>query len=215
MLRRLFFAGLWLSLIIYAFGFAPPDHPGTITLLQNLSTGNWDSINPLIVALFNLMGLWPIAYACLALIDGHKQKALAWPFVLGAFGLGAFSLLPYLVLRQPHPTFTPPKSLLLVLVESRWLGISLLVGSLVLFGYGLYAGDWADFITQWQTSRFIHVMSLDFCLLWLLVPSLLGDDMVRRGMKNPQLFGLICLVPLVGLSAYLTFRPRLPEAEPQ
>ena len=78
-------------------------------------------------------------------------------------------------------------------------------------GYGVYAGDWADFVTQWQNSRFIHVMSLDFCMLWLLVPSLLGDDMARRGLKNPQLFTLISVVPVVGLTAYLTFRPQLAQ----
>jgi hypothetical protein len=212
MRRRLFFAVLWFAFIVYAFGFAPPDQPDTFTLIQKLSTGDWNNINPLIVALFNLMGIWPMAYACLALIDGHHQNALAWPFVLGAFGLGAFLLLPYLIWRDPNPTFTPPKSTLLRWVDSRWLGLSLLVGSVVLMGYGIYAGDWADFVAQWQTSRFIHVMSLDFCLLWLLVPSLLGDDMQRRGLKNARLFGLVSAIPLIGLSAYLTFRPPLPDA---
>lgn len=211
MLRRILFAILWLALVVYAFGFAPPDQPDTRQLIQQLSTGQWAGTNPAIVALFNLMGIWPLAYAGLALIDGHGQKAPAWPFVIGSFGLGAFLLLPYLVLRQPNPTFTPPKSRLLALVDSRWLGLSLLVGSLGLVGYGIYAGDWGDFITQWQTSRFIHVMSLDFCLLWLLVPSLLGDDMARRGLKNSRVFALVSAIPLVGLTAYLTFRPSLAD----
>ena len=210
MVRRLLFSLVWLAFVVYAFRFAPPDQPDTFKLIQQLSTGQWGGINPAIVALFNLMGIWPLAYACLALIDGHGQKPPAWPFVMGALGLGAFLLLPYLVLRQPNPTFISPKSKLLTLVDSRWLGLSLLVGSAVLLGYGIYAGDWADFIAQWQTNRFIHVMSLDFCLLWLLVPSLLGDDMARRGLKNAQLFALVSAIPLVGLTAYLTFRPALP-----
>jgi len=210
MVRRLLFAIVWLAFVGYAFRFAPPDQPDTFELIQQLSTGQWGGINPAIVALFNLMGIWPLAYACLALIDGHGQKAPAWPFVIGSFGLGAFLLLPYLILRQPNPTFTPPKSRLLALVDSRWLGLSLLMGSSVLLGYGIYAGDWADFFAQWQTSRFIHVMSLDFCLLWLLVPSLLGDDMARRGLKDARLFALVSAIPLVGLTAYLTFRPVLP-----
>jgi hypothetical protein len=212
MLRRIFFGMLWVAFVIYAFGFAPPDQPDTFSLIQRLATGDWQGINPLIVALFNLMGIWPMAYACLALIDGQGQTPPAWPFVVGAFGGGAFLLLPYLVLRQPNPTFTPPKSRLLALVDSRWLGLSLLIGSFILLGYGLYAGDWSDFVAQWQTSRFIHVMSLDFCLLWGLVPSLLGDDMARRGLKNPLIFGLVSAVPVVGLTAYLTFRPQLPAA---
>ena len=128
---------------------------------------------------------------------------------MGSFGLGAFLLLPYLILRQPNPAFTPPSSKLIALLDSRWLGISLLAGALGLMGYGIYAGDWTDFVNQWQSSRFIHVMSLDFCLLWLLVPSLLGDDMARRGLKNSRVFGLVTAIPLVGLTAYLTFRPQL------
>lgn len=213
MLRRASFALLWLAFVVYAFGFAPPDQPNTAALIQRLATGDWDGINAAIVALFNLMGIWPLAYAGLAIADGHGQKTPAWPFVLGSFGVGAFLLLPYLVLRQPNPSFTPPKSKLLALLDSRWWGLVLLMGSLGLMGYGLYAGDWSDFAAQWQSNRFIHVMSLDFCLLWLLVPSLLGDDMARRGLKHPPLFWLVSAVPLVGLTAYLTFRPQLPAAE--
>lgn len=211
MIRRSFFALLWLSFILYAFGFAPPDQPDTLEVIRCLSTGNWDGINPAVVSLFNLMGIWPMVYASLALIDGHDQKIPAWPFVMGSFALGAFLLTPYLALRQPNPTFALPKSRLLMLVDSRWFGVSLLAASLVLIGYGLYAGDWTDFMQQWQTSRFIHVMSLDFCLLWLLVPSLLGDDMARRGLKNAPVFWLVTAVPLLGVAAYLTFRPHLPE----
>ncbi|MEM0982231.1 MAG: DUF2834 domain-containing protein, partial [Cyanobacteria bacterium P01_H01_bin.58] len=112
---------------------------------------------------------------------------------------------------EPQPQYLPSKSRLLNLVDSRWFGASLLLGAIVLMGYGFYAGDWMDFLYQWQTSRFIHVMSLDFCLLWLLVPSLLGDDMARRGLKNPRIFWLVSAVPLLGITAYLTFRPPLPQ----
>jgi hypothetical protein len=211
MLRRSFFAFLWIALVVYAFGFAPPDQPDTFELIRRLSTGDWAGINPAVVALFNLMGIWPIAYACMALIDGHEQSVPAWPFVVASFGVGAFALLPYLVLRQPKPVFSPPKSKLLTLIDSRWLGTGLLIASLGLLGYGLYAGDWSDFMQQWQTSRFIHVMSLDFCLLWLLVPSLLGDDMSRRKLESSSLFWLVSAIPVLGLTAYLAFRPRLPE----
>ncbi len=200
---------VWIGFVAYAVWLAPPDQPETMALIGRLARGDWVGINPAIVALFNLMGIWPMAYACLALVDGHGQRAIAWPFVLGSFALGAFLLLPYLVWRQPNPQFVPPKSRLVAVTESRWLGASLLVGTIALLGYGLYAGDWADFVTQWQTSRFIHVMSLDFCLLSALVPTLLGDDMARRGLKDTRIFWLISLMPLVGITAYLTFRPAL------
>lgn len=55
-------------------------------------------------------------------------------------------------------------------------------------------------------------MSLDFCLLCLLFPALLGDDMAQRDIKNPQLFWLLGLIPLFGLLIYLCIRPPLQEA---
>lgn len=148
-------------------------------------------------------------YACVALIDGHAQTAKAWPFVVASFAVGAFALLPYLIWRSPHPHFSGSPSWLLKLVDARWLGLLLGVASVGLVGFGLIAGDWTDFFEQWRSSRFIHVMSLDFCLLWLLFPALLGDDMAQRGWHNPAVFWAVALVPLVGAAAYLAWRPPL------
>lgn len=211
MIRRSLLTLLWLGFMGYSVGLAPPDQPHTLELIQQLSTGQWAEINPLIVALFNLMGIWPMMYACLALVDGQTQRVPAWPFVLGSFAFGAFLLLPYLILREPNSKAFSLKSWGLILLESRWLGVGLLTVSAGLLGYGVYAGHWQDFWAQWQTSRFIHVMSLDFCVLWALVPSLLGDGMARRGLKKPVRFWLVSLIPLVGIGAYLASRPGLLE----
>lgn len=219
MTRRLGLTLVWLGFLMYAFVLAPPQDPDTLALIQHLATGEWRGINPAIVALFNLMGVWPLAYGSLALIDGHGQKIPAWPFVVGSMGLGAFLLLPYLILRTPGTaaiagqSYPQPQSRLrrwlLGWVESRWWGAGIFLGGLVLVGYGLGAGDWGDFLHQWQTSRFIHVMTLDFCLLWLLVPTLLGEDMARRGLYKPGVLALITALPLVGIGAYLILRPPL------
>jgi len=210
--RKIGFGLLWVGLIGYAFLLAPPDQPDTIELITNLSTGNWEGINPLIIALFNIMGIWPLIYSCLVLIDGKEQKILAWPFALASFGVGAFALLPYLALRQPNQEFTGSKDIFLKIWDSRWLGIALTAGTLVLLSFGLIKGDWGAFIEQWQTSRFIHVMSLDFCLLCLLFPALLGDDLARRGLKDSPWFWAVALVPLLGPLLYLCLRPPLQDA---
>lgn len=212
MLRKVGFWSLWVGLIIYAFLLAPPNQPDTFELIKNLSTGNWEGINPLIVSLFNIMGVWPIIYSCLLFIDGKGQKIPAWPFAATSMGVGAFALLPYLALREPNPKFQGQKNTFLKLLDSRITGVALSIGASALVSYGLIYGDWSDFIQQWQTSRFIHVMSLDFCLLCLLFPALLGDDMARRDMKNPQLFWLTALIPLFGPLIYLCVRRSLSEA---
>ncbi len=209
---RIGFALLWLGFSLYAFTLSPPDQPDTLDLIVRLSSGQWEGINPAIVALFNLMGIWPMVYACLALIDGVGQKIPAWPFVVGSFAVGAFVLLPYLALRHPNPTFPGPKSKLLSLLDSPWTGRVLSLGSVVLIGYGLLNGNWGDFAQQWQTSRFIHVMSLDFCMLSAVVSPLVKDDMARRQFYHPSLFWIAVLIPLLGVAFYLSVRPSLESA---
>lgn len=207
MIRRLFFGGVWLGLIGYAGWGAPPTQPNTVELIQHLSLGQLDGINPLIVALFYLMGVWPLIYASVLLFDGQGQRVPAWLFVLASFGVGAFALLPYLALRQPNPTPMAARSMVLRGLDSRWTAgaIALLVTGLLIYGFS--QGDGSGFVQQWHTSRFIHVMSLDFTLLCLLFPALLRDDMARRQWNPPQLFWLFSLLPLLGPVLYLIFRP--------
>ncbi len=209
--RRLLFGGVWLGFVVYAFGFAPPDSPETWTLIQRLVTGQLAGINPAIIALFNLMGVFPLIYMAVMLVDGQGQSVKAAPFVLGSFAVGAFAILPYLGLRSPHPQFTGQKNWLLRGLESRWFVGGLAIAALALMLYGLTQGDWHDFATQWRTQRFIHVMSLDFCLLSLLFPVLLGDDMARRQWYQPARFWSFALIPCLGAAVYLVCRPAIAE----
>lgn len=220
---------LWLAFSLYAFIFAPDEvsSSATLDLIIRLSSGQWQGINPLIITLFNLMGIWPMIYACLALIDGVGQKISAWPFISVSFGVGAFALLPYLALRQPNLSFTAVKSRLIKILDSPWTGRVLLLATIALLSYGLTQGslsaNWRDFTAQWQTSRFIHVMSLDFCILCAVVTPLLRDDMAKRQMNGQMnqhmsstaLFWVGALVPLLGILLYLSVRsPLTPTLEP-
>lgn len=212
MLSKISLIVIWITFIGYAFLLAPPNQPDTFDLIINLSTGNWENINPLIIALFNLMGILPTIYACFLLIDGKKQKILAWPFLTISFAVGAFAIIPYLALRQPNFNWNGEKNLLIKIIDSRWLSILLLIGTIVLVCFGLFNGNWSDFVRQWQTDRFIHVMSLDFCCLCLLLPILVKDDLFRRDINTPWLFWSITLIPLFGTLIYLCVRPPLNTA---
>ncbi|MCL1472857.1 DUF2834 domain-containing protein [Argonema antarcticum] len=212
MSRKIAFWLLWIGLASYASLLAPPTQPDTWTLIKNLSLGKLEGINPIIVSLFYIMGVWPVIYSCLLFIDGKEQKIPAWPFAAGSFAIGAFALLPYLALREPNQEFTGQKNIFLKILDSRFTGLLIGLATVGLVAYGLVAGDWGDFIQQWQTSNFIHVMSLDFCTLCLLFPALLGDDMARRGVKNRQIFWAVSLIPLFGPVLYLCLRPQLPES---
>jgi hypothetical protein len=212
MSNKIIFGTLWLGFTIYAFWFAPPDRSDTLQLIIDLSTGKWVGINPVVIALFNLMGILPMAYACLLLIDGKTQKIPAGLFSATAFAVGAFAILPYLALRSPSPpTSQIERRGMIKLVDSRWLGVTLLIGTIGLLSYGITQGNWVDFGHQWQTNRFIHVMSLDFCLLTLLLPVLIADDIDRRNFTNPQTIKILSIIPLVGGLIYLCIRPNLPD----
>ncbi|OKH17038.1 DUF2834 domain-containing protein [[Limnothrix rosea] IAM M-220] len=203
---------IWLTFSIYAFVFAPPNQPETFDLITQLSSGEWDGVNPLIIALFNVMGILPLMYGAVLFLDGRGQKLPAWAFSTGSFFLGAFALMPYLALRQENPTFAGEKNWWLRWQDSRILGALTLIGLVVLFYYGFSQGDWADYVTRFKGDRFIHVMSLDFCALSLLFPTILQDDLARRGLgEKTWIFWAIALTPPFGMAVYLTLRPPTQE----
>lgn len=140
--QKIILALVWIGFVGYAFTLAPPAQPDTFDLIKNLSTGNIEGINPLIVALFNIMGVWPMAYSCLTFLDGRSQKLPAWLFTLVSFGVGAFALLPYLIFRHSNPTFTGQKNWFLKILDSRITGGAIALGGIGLFIYGVMNGDW-------------------------------------------------------------------------
>ncbi|MGY6530613.1 MAG: DUF2834 domain-containing protein [Cyanobacterium sp.] len=208
MVNKVIFFTIWILFIGYGFLFAPPDNPETMDLIINLSSGNWEGINPYIISLFNLMGILPMIYACLLLVDGRGQKLMATPFLVGSFFLGAFSLLPYFALRESNTTFTGEKTIFIKIIESRLTAIALIIGTTILVLSGIKDGNWGDFVYQWQNSKFIHIMSLDFCALCLLFPVLIKDDLTRRNITNPVLRA-IAFIPLFGTLIYMILRPSL------
>jgi hypothetical protein len=215
MSRKIALWSLWAGFIWYILFLAPPVQPSTLTLLQNLFTGHWLEINPITFSLFSLVGIWLLIYSSLMLIDGRMQKIAAWPFLLLGIGTGVLGLIPYLALRESNLEFSGKKDIPLKILDSRWTGLILSIITLVLLTYGFRMGDWQEFLVQFQTSRFVNGMSLAFCLFCLLFPTLLGDDIARRGVKNKPILQLVSLTPLFGALFYLCWRPPLWESMPE
>jgi hypothetical protein len=209
-MRRLFFALLWLAFVLYATVFAPPDNPdATVDLIRRLVVWDIDGLNPLLVAEFNLMGVIPLIFGCFLLADGRERQLQAWPFMSLMLAVGAFALLPYLVLRSPAPPRRDAPTGMLRIWDSRWLAVGLTVAVLGLVGYGAFSGDWAAFEEEWRTQRFIHVMTLDCLLLCALLPVAVWDDLPRRDLTAAWPFILTVGLPLLGSLAYLCCRSPL------
>lgn len=215
MARKLFLGSLWLIFVIYAV-ISSTSFSGTFAedmeLITRLTLGEWTGINPLIIAMFYMMGVFPLLYAAFLLFDSAEQKITAYPFAIASMGLGAFALLPYFVLRQPNSVWNGQKNLLLKIFDSRLMAIIASVTMIVLLVWGLTQGNWSDFMIQWQTTQFINVMSLDFCVLCCLFLAILPDDMERRNVEA-GLLKTVAFIPLFGALIYWCCRPQLPEME--
>ena len=212
MIRSLTLWLIWFSFIIYVLFFAPPLQPDTFQPIPSLLAGQIPWINPVILALFSLVGIWLLIYSCLIFPDGRMQSLPAWLFMLAAIATGVIALIPYLALRKPNQNFSGEKDLWITLLESRATGIILTLSTIILILFALLWGDWVGFAHEFLTNRFVHGMSIAFCLFCVLFPypTLLQDDMARRGlMADSQLFQIVAWVPLFGPLAYLCLRPSL------
>ena len=201
---------LWQAFIVYSLFLAPP-LDADLQSLKELLTGQLPPLNIVAIAVFSSIGMWIMIYSCVLFADGRMQQIPAWPFLLGSLGTGVISLIPYLALREQSQVFVGPKDSWLRFWDSRLTAIAISVSTAIFIVAALLWGDWSQFFDQLQTSRFIHVMSLALCLFTVLFPTVLGDDMARRGLHNSQWFWPIALVPLAGPLIYLCWRPALPE----
>ncbi|MER3434453.1 MAG: hypothetical protein C4288_13760 [Leptolyngbya sp. ERB_1_1] len=213
MLRKFSLWSIWFGFIIYVLWFAPPLKSNLLQPIQALLSGHIPLLNPVVVSLFSMVGIWLLIYSCLIFADGRMQQIPAWAFMLASIATGTLGLIPYLALREPNEEFSGGKDPLLSLFDARSTSVVLTLSTLVLLLLAIVFGDWSAFIQAFQTDKFIHGMTLAFCLFALLFPypTLLSDDMARRGLtQQSQFFWIVALVPLFGALVYLCLRPRIP-----
>lgn len=152
-------AGLmWCALLGVTLFTAPPGAPDTGELIKRLATAELEGVNLSLFALFNLMGVWPVAMAVALRWDEPWWK---WPFLLLSFALGAFVLLPYLVLRPWLAPRREPESFVGRLLSSRWVLRALGLATVV-FGALFFVGGLSEFAQLFRTQLFPYVMSFDF-----------------------------------------------------
>ncbi|WP_371017916.1 hypothetical protein [Pseudalkalibacillus sp. JSM 102089] len=183
-MKRFILLILWLGFILYSVFLAPE---GNGPYLSELLTMNQP--DPSLLAMFSLLGVFPAVFAVL-LLRSDRGSIPAWPFVLGSFVTGAFSLMPYFILnkKKDAPNRTPDK--LRILLQSRGLSLVLIMIALGLMIYGLVAGDASIYHKAFLESNFVHVMTIDFLVLTgLSILALRERDRVS---------GIHGLLPIVG-----------------
>lgn len=201
---RVLAALCWLGLIVEAVVAAPVSTPEVGQMVRKMLTMQVQGMEPGVVAIFNMLGVLPLLFACLLLPEPQELKVPAWPFVFGAFVGGAFALFPYLILRNPAESQTPATGWR-SWFEARPLGALLLLCAASFIVYGLGWGSLSRYIALWKTNQLVHIMTLDFVVLCLLIPFVTWQDAQRRG-RTLRGIAQLFLVPVLGTAAYLVWR---------
>lgn len=155
---------IWLLLVGYAVFLAPGGE--TDPVLSNIFSGNFGAIDPLVFAVFNSLGLFPMVFLTLLLLN-DRQKWPAWPFALLSFVVGAFSLLLYFAFgdRKADRGLRTPQWLVRFLGSRFWLILLMLSwtvnGLTLLQGFSFVAYQEAFF-----ASSLVSVMTVDWFVLW-------------------------------------------------
>lgn len=207
LIDRLLFAALWIGLLAYALLFAPPLPADLLAQLSDLLLARTGSVDPIAIAVFNLLGVLPTAFLALLLFETGRPSP--WPFALGSFAFGGFILLPYLVLRDTRAPLNSAPGVFARVLGSRTTGAVLLLITLSLVGFGAIAGHPSAFVAQFRSSGFIAVMSIDLLVLTLALHRVTARDRRRRGLRLSHWLSLAARAPLLGPLLYLAVREPL------
>ena len=191
--------------LVYIFIFAPSDTSNSFTLIQRMYSPEFRSVNPLIFSVFNLLGVWPMAFAVLVLEESKLQDFPVWPFILLSFFTGGFVYLIYFSLRKSVDERLSSTSLQKRIEKPRNMYLLILVTILLLL-YGFVFGDLGGYIQSFTKSSLVHVMTIDFLLLSLLFPVLMVDDMIREKIFNLRQFLVFSVSSVLGATLYLLHR---------
>ncbi len=200
LLRAAGFVAGWIALVAWAVLVAPAGDG-----LDGDRVFRWFLLDddPFPVAVFNLLGVWPLVYGAVLLRD-PPQRVPAWPFVAASFVVGGFALLPYLALRR----WGAPARADLGVIRRGWTGrpfaAVLLAAAAGLVGWALVAGDPAALAAHIATSPLASTMTADLTVVTVAFWPLLADDARRHG--GPTWAAWLGAIPIVGAPIWLLAR---------
>lgn len=171
------------TLIIYAIIHLMTDFMDG-GVLQTLITNEAD---PYLFMVFNLLGLFPLAFILFGLKYLQMDKT-DWIFLGLGFMLGGFMLTIPFIQGELKPKKISKKVQVTALIG--------LIITVLVIGYGIILGDFNVYFNAFMTDSFVHIMTLDFIFLYGL-----SIYLSCRTMKLPW----ISLIPVVGFY-YLLFQ---------
>lgn len=197
---------LWALSVGYLLFFAPAEEQYTMNQMQALFTFEQTSMNPLVIALFNSLGVWPLLFTAFLFTDPGGGRMKAWPFAVLSFGAGAFALMPYIALRKESPRLVKPGAVGSVTGSKVFaVLLVLLSAALIIFAVGNFqpGGLWEAF---WS-YHLVHTMVIDFVLFALLAVYMIKKDAEKRHVTLTPKQWVLFSIPLLGTALYLLYRP--------
>lgn len=156
---------VWILLILYAVYWAPGNGANN-PIFPELLNGNIGDIDPLVLAVFNSLGIFPLVFLTILLLN-DRWRWPAWPFTLLSFGIGAFSLLPYFAFgfRKPEKNLRTPRWLYRFLRSRFWLIVLIVMwvgnGLTLLQGF-----SFADYVDSFFAASLVSTMTVDWFVLY-------------------------------------------------
>lgn len=196
---------IWILLIGYAVFLAPGQGNASDPVLSEVFQANWAAIDPLVLTVFNSLGIFPLVFLTL-LLRNDKMRWPAWPFSLVSFGLGAFSLLPYFAFgnRPPERNLRTPKWIVKILQSKTWLAflIVITIANLITLQNGISLDAYMETFNQ---SHLVSVMTVDWFVLWGLSVYAVYHFYPAARMK------FLAFLPILGPPLVLLINPRTNE----
>jgi hypothetical protein len=164
-----------------------------IHLITDFQTGTFlndvfsNSADPTLLMVFNLLGLFPLAF----ILFGLKYLAMnrkQWVLLSLGFMLGGFILtIPFI---DGKLTSKPLSK------RTHVIALIGLILSVMTIGYGVILGQFSNYYEAFLTDSFVHIMTFDFIFLYGL-----SIYLSYKTFKKPYL----SLLPVIGLY-YLLFQ---------
>jgi len=219
---------IWVSLIIYAYLFAPGEWGATadsemINMLISQPTPRPESINELWFVVWNLFAVVPAVIAALTAPTGRGQRLPAAPFLWGSAAFGYFALGPYYMTRTVRSDPVDPDELGWAsrnIFENRLFGALLAALTISIpFSADVFAPGFdfgaalAGLVDLQSGSRFVAVATADIVIMSIISAVLAGEDCRRRGGEDKANLITVgsLLFPVLGPTLYLVARPSLEE----
>ncbi len=171
---------LLLSYTLYHLLFNSQNGSFINDLLQNKA-------DPTLFMVFNLLGLFPLAFILFGLKYLNMNK-FTWGFLGLGFMLGGFALAVPFIGGELKPKAVSKKVNIIALIG--------LIVSILVVGYGLILGDFSQYYDAFITDSFVHIMTIDWIFLYSL-----SVFLSYKVYKKPY----IAFIPVIGFY-YLIFQ---------